>query len=793
MTGERLLLAAAAVFGIASPYLGIPGWTPSLATVALFTALSLIGLNLIFGYCGMLALGQAAFSALSGYGAGILYGFGMPSLIAALSGFMLAVAAGRLVAEIFIRLPGIYLAVGTLGFAYVVEGLARAFPAVTGGASGLILTPPFPLGERGWYVLAVVVLTIATASVAMLVRGRTARMLRLVHRDELAAAVAGIDVVKLKVRIFTIGAAYSAAGGLFLVHYTSVIAPEMGGANTSLEYLAMVIIGGAGSIAGPILGAVLTGWLFSVAGAAAEYELLVYGASFLAVILFAPAGVAGIVRRMWGSFTGKSREPEIPVLASSDTALEKTTPIDNDGLRVVDISKRFGGLHAVQRVSLEAKPGEVVALLGPNGAGKSTLFNILSGIERPDEGSIFLEGKPVTDLGIHERAMRIGRSFQLPRLVVDMSVLQNVVIRADQLYPNWTETDRLGARQPSAGSLRPRAPRDGACERGRGRSPQAHRHRAGRIGLAAARPAGRACRRTFQRGARPVALDHPHPEGWRLGGCGCRPQRRLHPFDRRSHCGHGERRIDCGRAGGGRDRRSTRAYGLHGCADMSNTLMIERLSGGYGKLCVFRDVDFAIADGETVGIFGPNGAGKTTLLSTVVGLLPSQAGRIVLDGEDLTTVPAYRRARKGIGLAPEGRQVLSTLTVHDNLELVRAAAHRSEEFARFDERVAEMFRLFPRLKERKNQLSGTLSGGEQQMLAIARALLVKPKLLMLDEPTQGLAPVIVRELESTLRQLKGRFSMIVVEQNKAFLDSLADRLLGMRAGQCSAKEQAPAA
>jgi ABC-type branched-subunit amino acid transport system ATPase component len=226
---------------------------------------------------------------------------------------------------------------------------------------------------------------------------------------------------------------------------------------------------------------------------------------------------------------------------------------------------------------------------------------------------------------------------------------------------------------------------------------------------------------------------------------------------------------------------------------MSNTLMIDRFSGGYGKLCVFRDVDFAIADGETVGIFGPNGAGKTTLLSTVVGLLPSQAGRIVLDGEDLTTVPAYRRARKGIGLAPEGRQVLSTLTVHDNLELVRAAAHRSEASARFDERVAEMFRLFPRLKERKNQLSGTLSGGEQQMLAIARALLVKPKLLMLDEPTQGLAPVIVRELESTLRQLKGRFSMIVVEQNKSFLDSLADRLLGMRAGQCSAKEQAPAA
>jgi len=213
MTMERLLLAAAAVFTVVSPYLGIPGWTPSLATVAFFTAVSLIGLNLIFGYCGMLALGQAAFSALSGYGAGILFGIGVPSLIAALAGFLLAVGAARLVAEIFIRLPGIYLAVGTLGFAYVVEGLARAFPSVTGGASGLSLTPPFALNESGGYVLAVVVLTTGTASVAVLMRGRTARMLKLVHRDELAAAVAGIDVVKLKIRIFTIGAAYSAAGG----------------------------------------------------------------------------------------------------------------------------------------------------------------------------------------------------------------------------------------------------------------------------------------------------------------------------------------------------------------------------------------------------------------------------------------------------------------------------------------------------------------------------------------------------------------------------------------------------
>jgi branched-chain amino acid transport system ATP-binding protein len=219
-------------------------------------------------------------------------------------------------------------------------------------------------------------------------------------------------------------------------------------------------------------------------------------------------------------------------------------------------------------------------------------------------------------------------------------------------------------------------------------------------------------------------------------------------------------------------------------------MIVERLSGGYGKLCVFRDVDFRVAQGETVGIFGPNGAGKTTLLSAVAGLLQSMSGRVILDGHDLTSLPAYRRARKGIGLVPEGRQVLGTLTVRDNLDLVRAAADRNEPRARFNERLAEVFQLFPRLKERESQLSGTLSGGEQQMLAIGRALLVKPKLLMLDEPTQGLAPVVVRELESTLRLLKGRFSMIIVEQNKAFLDALSDRLLAMRGGQCTAPERA---
>lgn len=212
-----------------------------------------------------------------------------------------------------------------------------------------------------------------------------------------------------------------------------------------------------------------------------------------------------------------------------------------------------------------------------------------------------------------------------------------------------------------------------------------------------------------------------------------------------------------------------------------SSLKVESLSGGYGKLRVFQDLSFDLDRGETVGIYGPNGAGKTTLLSTIVGLLPATSGRVLKGTKDMTALPAYRRARAGIALVPEGRQVLASMSVNDNLDLTRACA-AGDDAASFPERLEEVFDLFPRLKERRSQIGGSLSGGEQQMLAIARALLIKPEVLILDEPTQGLAPVIVKDLASTLSQLKGRFSMIVVEQNREFLHALTDRSLGMRAG-----------
>ena len=210
----------------------------------------------------------------------------------------------------------------------------------------------------------------------------------------------------------------------------------------------------------------------------------------------------------------------------------------------------------------------------------------------------------------------------------------------------------------------------------------------------------------------------------------------------------------------------------------------------YGSIEALKGISIDVHEGEIVTLIGANGAGKSTTLRSINGLNHPREGTIHFQGRNITDESPHNVVKMGISQSPEGRRLFPRMSVIENLEM--GAFQRSDR-AGIRAGMDRVFTLFPRLAERRNQKAGTLSGGEQQMCAIGRALMAEPKLLMLDEPTQGLAPVIVRELESTLRQLKGRFSMIVVEQNKAFLDSLADRLLGMRAGQCSSKEQAPAA
>jgi branched-chain amino acid transport system ATP-binding protein len=210
-------------------------------------------------------------------------------------------------------------------------------------------------------------------------------------------------------------------------------------------------------------------------------------------------------------------------------------------------------------------------------------------------------------------------------------------------------------------------------------------------------------------------------------------------------------------------------------------VIIEGLSGGYSNLPIFRDLHFGVTAGHILGICGPNGAGKTTLLKTLAGLLPPLAGQIMFQDRPIGETSAYQRARSGIVLVPEGRQIFTSLTVRQNLELSRASPRVKS--ALYSSQLEQVLYLFPRLRERLDHSGGALSGGEQQMLAIGRALLLDPILLMLDEPTQGLAPIVTRQVLTALQGLRGKISTIVVEQNRAFLEAFADSISEMRGGQ----------
>ena len=463
-------------------------------------------------------------------------------------------------------------------------------------------------------------------------------------------------------------------------------------------------------------------------------------------------------------------------------------------LRIHGARKAFGGVVAVDGVDLELSPGEAAAVIGPNGAGKSTLLKLVAGMHRPDAGEILLGERRLDRLAVHQITRSgVALAHQVPRPFPGLTVLENIRVGSMAARPRRSPAELAALLElcgleskadRRAGSLGVLDLKRLEVARALATKPQvlmldevaaglagreldqaiAMIHRVHRTGLSLllVEHIERVVREVV---TRVLVLDWGKPIA-----TGTPAEVAQDAQVRAVYLGNGSpaARTDV------RQRPAS---------DRPKALAVEKLTAGYGHMVALRDVSFAIGEGEIVAVLGANGAGKSTLCGAIMGTVRLTSGSVIAFGTEVTGRPVHERARSGIAYCQEGRRIFADLTVEENLAL---GAPLSLAAAELRERMAGVHDTFPILAERKEQRGGTLSGGQQQMLAVGRALMAQPRLLICDELSLGLAPVAIDALYAALGRVNSQgVAILLVEQNVHRSLELADSAVVLSRGRVS--------
>lgn len=474
------------------------------------------------------------------------------------------------------------------------------------------------------------------------------------------------------------------------------------------------------------------------------------------------------------------RLPSVSESSSTSTVL---SPI----VKATRLTRHFGGVTAVNEVSLEVFPGDLVGIMGPNGAGKSTLLSLLSGARRASSGQLEVCGEDFSKIRHSDAAhFGVGLAHQIPKPFRKLTVRQNVEIasyvvprsRRKQVIEHSLELSGMHARaDKAAGSL-------GLLELKRleiARVLAMEPHlvlldevAAGLnesdldelIGLV---------RMVHAEGKTIILVEHVQEVIHKLA-------------ERVVVLEWGQKLMEGTPAEVSADPRVIEIYLGSSAGDAPRTraavdvtqeprLTARGISAGYGPVNVLKNVDLEVRPGEILAVLGSNGAGKTTLAKALQGMVKCKSGSVTLKGEDVTTQPVFRRVRSGISLVPEGRRLFGDLSVRENLHLGLSSPRQAEPLDR-------VFELFPKLHELADRRAGNLSGGEQQMVAIGRALAAEPDVIIFDELSLGLAPIIVDRMLTAVAQIADwGTSVVLIEQNVHKSLALADRILVLRRGE----------
>ncbi len=803
---------------------------------ALWIGMAVIGVNLLLGYTGLLSLGHWAFFIYGGFVGAIwaVEDWGLDPWLGFPAAFLAGMLMGALLALTCVHLRGFYLTVMTLAFGLIASALALLFESAFSGLSGRGVIEPLdtnfgfldPYNPNrpyvGLYLVGTVLLLFCLFVSWNLANSRWGRAYQAIRESELAAGTCGVPTYWYKVSVFALSAGMVSLAGVLAAQTNLQVTMADGTSMVAQSFRLVVyaVFGGLGTVFGPIVGAFVftLGFGVELGGESlterlGEWDTLFLGALVILITVAMPTGAVGTVNRRlrpWLAGAGSlpPTQDELPVRPTHEVASEEIL-LD---LRSVTIA--FGGVAALNGVDLEVRSGTIHALIGPNGSGKSTLANVVTGLYRPDHGRVLFRGRDIAGESPHRcSAVGLGRTFQTCQIWRRMSVIDNVLVGSHRrsrtglvrssLLPRWLRRDEDRLRRHASDLLRFVGLSDRAHDLA-GSLPFIDQRRLEIARALASQPDL-------------LILDEPaagmHPSDLpqlveliasvRRSGIGVLLIE--HHMDVVMGLSDRITVLDYGRvlaegtpaevAGnpavveaylGAResgDRAAVRRPIPTTASGSEPLLKVSDLTVRYGEAPALHDVSLEVHEGEVVALIGANGAGKTTTLKAISGfseLLMTLDGEISFAGRRIDRLPGHRIARLGLAHVPEGRRVFAESSVEENL-LLGAHTRRNGDLR---SEIEGIYERFPALGERRRRPAGLLSGGEQQMLAIGRALLARPRFLLLDEPSLGLAPLLVDEVFAAIGGLADEgISILLVEQMATKALGAADRAYILESGR----------
>src|SRR5262245_32529222 len=815
MRREQAPLVVAAVSLAVLPFVldfvGLP--LRSAVDVVVF-AIACMGLNILVGYTGLVSFGHGAWFGLGAYAAALSQRQWFPNDVIAptLFSLLFVAIAAALSGALILRRRGVYFSLLTLALTALLFTIGYRWTELTGGESGLggvkrarILGIDFEY-DRPYYALVAVIAFVVTVLLWRFHGSPVGSVLVAIRENEQRARFLGYPTNRYKLIAFVLSATVVALAGTLSVFNHRFASAEPLSVAFSGELVAMVVIGGMRSFLGPALGALFFILFREFLSIWTPHWLFYFGLLFVGFIVFSPSGLVGVAGRLVAPF--RRRVVEAAAMAGRtladrpDLPLAYRRPPGGDGavLTVEDLHKRFGGIRAVDGISFTVRDRTLHALIGPNGAGKTTAFNLLSGLYRPDSGAIALDGASVAGLRPEDITVAgVGRSFQITNLFPALSVEENlrlaVQARHRRRFAVFTATRALTDVNAETAELTTFLGLKGT-ERAEAASLSYGGQRLLDMGLAlATRP-------------RILLLDEP------LAGLAVAERQRIaalvkalsaeipivvveHDIDRvfqiADHVtvmNEGRILVDGSVELARNDAKVREVYIGSGAAAIAakprasaaqtdDVLAVDGVDTFYGKSHILHAVSLNVRENEILALLGRNGAGKSTLLKSLIGIARPETGVIRLRGEELLGLSSAEIARRGIGYVPQGRGLFAGMSVADNLALGRLKRITGAGIHWEDERILA---FFPRLRERWRMPADYLSGGEQQMVAVARALAGDVRVLLLDEPFEGLSPAVTEELFEAFDRLRREIAMIIVDHHLDLALALSDRTVVLERG-----------